>query len=96
MADPSVYSSLNGNLGSRREAFVYFSVKNAGLQIFASKDEKVADFEVDDFTIEVGGRSKKIKKADYVVRDDTDMPRKGVIPLWSLGMMVDTVWCGNL
>ncbi|MBC7533158.1 MAG: ATP-binding protein [Oligoflexus sp.] len=87
MADPSVYSALGGNLGSRREALVYFCVKNAGLQIFASKDEEVADFEVDNLLIEVGGKSKKIKKADYIVRDDIDMPRKGVIPLWSFGMM---------
>lgn len=88
MADPSVYSALGGNLGSRREAFVCFCAKNAGRMIFASKDEKIADFEIDDLSVEVGGKSKKIKKADFVIRDDIDMPGKGVLPLWSLGMMV--------
>lgn len=88
MADPSVYSAFGGNLGSRREALAYLCVKNAGMQIFASKDEKVSDFEVNDFSVEIGGRSKKIKKADFVIRDDIDMPKKGVLPLWSLGLMV--------
>ena len=88
MADPSVYSALGGNLSSRREAFVCFCAKNAGRRIFASKDEKIADFEIDDFSVEVGGKTKKIKRADFVIRDDIDMPGKGVVPLWSLGMMV--------
>jgi hypothetical protein len=37
------------------------------------------------YRIEVGGRSKKSKQADFVIRDDTDYPAGKAIPLWLLG-----------
>jgi hypothetical protein len=37
--------------------------------------------------IEVEGRSKRPKKADFVIRDDSDYPGGNTIPLWLLGMM---------
>lgn len=45
------------------------------------------DFVVGKKTLEIGGRHKTIKGADFVLRDDTDLPGKKSIPLWSLGMM---------
>jgi len=36
--------------------------------------------------IEVGGASKKLKGADYVIRDDIDYPAGKALPLWLLGM----------
>jgi uncharacterized protein len=36
--------------------------------------------------IEVGGASKKIKSADFVIRDDIDYPASNAVPLWLLGM----------
>jgi len=44
-------------------------------------------FVADDVTIEVGGAGKKRKKADWVIRDDTDRPSQKSLPLWSLAMM---------
>ena len=38
-------------------------------------------------TVEVGGGSKGWKKYDFVIRDDSDYPAAGVVPLWLLGMM---------
>ncbi len=35
--------------------------------------------------IEVGGKKKAIKRADFVVRDDIDSPDDKIIPLWMLG-----------
>jgi hypothetical protein len=36
--------------------------------------------------IEVGGASKKIKSADFVIRDDIDYPSTNAVPMWLLGM----------
>jgi hypothetical protein len=37
-------------------------------------------------TLEVGGASKKIKRADFLIRDDLDFPGGKALPLWLLGM----------
>jgi hypothetical protein len=85
--DPSTYYVLNGNLGNVREAFVACSFEEAGRSVFAADDERVCDFVVDDVTLEVGGKGKSGKAADFVVRDGLDVPLPGVIPMWLLGMM---------
>ena len=38
-------------------------------------------------TVEVGGGSKGRKKSDFVIRDDSDYPAAGAVPLWLVGMM---------
>ena len=93
--DPILYSVLNGEMGTLREAMVATLCSYSGGEVYASKDESVGDFIVKKDTsdrilrvsIEVGGRSKKHKKSDFVIRDDIDYPASGVIPLWLLGMM---------
>jgi predicted AAA+ superfamily ATPase len=86
-ADPTMYAALNGNLGNVREAFVVASFKQAGKTVHAADKEIDGDFLVDGLLIEVGGKQKKRKKADYVIRDDSDRPVGNGIPLWSLGML---------
>jgi len=41
---------------------------------------------IEKLKIEVGGASKKIKNADFVIRDDIDYPAGNTVPLWLLGM----------
>lgn len=86
-ADPTMYAALNGNLGNVREAFVVASFKQAGKTVHAADKEVDGDLLVDGFLVEVGGKHKKRKKADYVMRDDSERPIGNGIPLWSLGMM---------
>jgi hypothetical protein len=62
-------------------------LRAAGHQVFDCKDEAQRDFEVGKITIEIGGASKKTKKADYVIRDDVDAPTSKVVPLWCLGFL---------
>jgi hypothetical protein len=87
LSDPSFYSVLGGEIGTRREAFVVAAFSNAGKKVFASKNEEAGDFLVNGSVIEVGGKSKAKKRADYVIRDNTDLPHKNIIPLWLLGFM---------
>jgi len=87
LADPTIYSVLNGNKGSRREALVCAFLAMSGRKVAASENETLCDFVADDFTIEVGDAGKKRKKADWVIRDDTDRPSLKSLPLWSLAMM---------
>ena len=85
--DPSTYYVLNGNSANVREAFVACSFEEAGRSVFAADDERICDFVVDGVTLEVGGKSKSGKAADFVVRDGLDVPLPAVIPMWLLGMM---------
>lgn len=85
MADPSFYFVFEGDIGSAREAFVTMALSEK-FKIFACKQEKECDYIVDKMKIEVGGKNKKIKSADYVIRDDIDIPFGNKIPLWLLGM----------
>ncbi|MGA1846347.1 ATP-binding protein [Deferribacter abyssi] len=87
ISDPSIYSCFKGNIGSVREAFVVMCLKEKFNNIFASKDEKDCDFIVDNFKIEVGGKNKKKKNADFVISDDIDVPVRNRIPLWILGLI---------
>lgn len=86
-ADPSMYSVLGGNVGTQREAFVVAMTKQIGLKIYACKDEEKGDFIIDDKLVEVGGRNKKLKAAEYVIRDDIAEPIRNIIPLWMLGLL---------
>ena len=86
-ADPSMYEALDGDTGNIREAFVSTMFRQLGKAIFASKSEIPGDFLVDKMTLEIGGKNKKLKGADFVIRDDMEMPGTRSIPMWSLGMM---------
>ena len=86
LSDPSMYSCFKGNLGSAREAFVVMCLKEK-YKVFACKYEKECDFVVNGIKIEVGGRSKKSKDADFVVSDEIDFPVRNKIPLWMLGLL---------
>ncbi len=85
--DPSFYHVLNGKLGSLREAYVVSQFQDIKHEVCCPKDDRICDFIVNQkLKIEVGGRSKELKQADFVVRDDLDFPVKKTIPLWLLGM----------
>lgn len=83
--EPSVYAYLGGDLGTMRESFVAGIAVESGRKVYASPDEKRGDFVVDDRIIEVGGKSKEKRGADYIVRDDIDLPAARSIPMWVWG-----------
>jgi predicted AAA+ superfamily ATPase len=87
LSDPSMYAALGGNLGHVREAYLVTLCKNAGLSVHANKDERKGDFVIEGKTVEVGGKNKKSKKADFVVRDDIEIPHGNALPLWSFGFL---------
>ncbi|WP_041396223.1 hypothetical protein [Gracilinema caldarium] len=67
---------------------------NSGWNVYASKDETKGDFIISQFhngkvirfLLEVGGSKKVKKSADFVIRDDIDLPGLTALPLWLLGM----------
>ncbi|MDK2786180.1 MAG: uncharacterized protein PWQ80_859 [Thermotoga sp.] len=86
LADPSMYHVFEGETGNFREAFVVFALKEKG-KIYASKNEEEADFIFEGMKLEVGGKRKKRKSSDFVIRDDIDLPVRNSIPMWVLGML---------
>ena len=86
--DPTLYEVLGGDPGTAREALVVAMLAESGRRVEAAPDERAADFVIDGrVTVEVGGRSKRRKGADFVIRDDTDVAAGTVVPLWSLGFL---------
>lgn len=84
--EPATYAALAGNTGSLREAYCAAALQEAGHTVHAAMDEKECDVIINGkITIEIGGTAKKRKKADFVIRDKTDIPTSGVIPMWLLG-----------
>lgn len=78
----------NSNLGNMRET-VFFNQVKLKLDVIASAQ---ADFQVDAFTFEVGGKNKKqtqLKGATqgYLVKDDIEYGIGNIIPLWAFGFM---------
>lgn len=94
LADPALYMALAANTGTAREAMVAMFCTNSGWKVYASKDETKGDFiisrlhngKVTRFLLEVGGSKKHKKSADFVIRDDIDLPGLTALPLWLLGM----------
>jgi len=92
-SDPALYSALNGDMGTAREALVAALCAGSGWSVEAARHETDGDFVISKaypekmrkYTIEVGGASKKPKHADFVIRDDADFPAGKSIPLWLLG-----------
>lgn len=92
LSDPAFYPSLNGDIGTAREALVAMLCANAGWTVEASKDETAGDFTIQKkdgakIRLEVGGANKSRKNSDFAIRDDIDYPGVSAIPLWMLGMM---------
>ncbi|MPN64946.1 hypothetical protein SDC9_212725 [bioreactor metagenome] len=86
---------MGGDIGNAREALVAMLCSYGEYTVEATKDDTTGDFVLStssgDTTnrirIEVGGSSKSLRKADFVIRDNTDYPGGKTIPLWLLGMM---------
>jgi len=85
-----IYSlaSENANIGNIRETF-FFNQLRAKHDIIVSP---VADFLVDEYTFEVGGKNKgmrQIQEIDnaYVVKDDIEQGFLNTIPLWQFGFL---------
>lgn len=83
--EPSVYGFFEGSIGNIRESYAAGISLEANRKVFASGNETEYDFLIDKFKVEVGGKSKGSKKADFVLRDDVDIPDGNSIPLWMLG-----------
>ncbi|PWE00486.1 ATP-binding protein [Marinilabilia rubra] len=75
------------NLGNLRETF-FFNQMRVKNKVISSKN---ADFVVDDYTFEVGGKNKKQNQIEkdgksFVVKDDIEFGYLNVIPLWAFGL----------
>jgi predicted AAA+ superfamily ATPase len=86
-ADATIYPALQGNPGTAREALVAALLADSGRIVSASRDERNYDFHDGTLRYEVGGTGKALKSADLVIRDDTDLPTRGTVPLWMLGLL---------
>ena len=86
-ADATTYPVLQGNPGTAREALVAALLAESGRTVFASRDEREYDFHDGTLRYEVGGSNKSRKHADIVIRDDVDLPSRGVLPLWMMGLL---------
>lgn len=53
---------------------------------WAEAKEADYDFLIDNRKVEIGGRKKDRKNAEWVIRDDVDLPSGPVLPLWILGL----------
>ncbi len=74
------------NVGNVRETFFYAAMR-VRYEVLSSK---VADFEIDGITFEVGGKGKGQKQIEdcengYVVKDDIEYGYQNVVPLWAFG-----------
>lgn len=75
------------NIGNLRETF-FFNQMRVKNEVISSKN---ADFVVDDYTFEVGGKNKKQNQIEkdgksFVVKDDIEFGYLNVIPLWAFGL----------
>ena len=77
----------NSNIGNIRETF-FFNQMRVNNGVISSK---TADFIIDDYTFEVGGKNKQQKQIQkdgksFVVKDDIEFGYLNVIPLWAFGL----------
>lgn len=85
--DCSFYAALGGNRGNRREAYFVSALRFAQYAVLTSKDEEHGDYLVDQILFEVGGKGKKIKKADIVIKETLDDVYAKEWPLWIFGFL---------
>ena len=75
------------DIGNVRETF-FNNQMRINQEVLASK---VSDFEIGEYTFEVGGKNKKQKQIEdvdngYIVKDDIERGYLNVIPLWMFGL----------
>lgn len=85
--DCSFYSALGGHHGNRREAYFVSALRFAQYKVLTFKDEEHGDYSVNDILFEVGGKGKKIKKADIVIKETLDGVYLREWPLWVFGFL---------
>jgi len=74
------------NIGNIRETF-FFNQMRLKNDVISSKK---ADFVIDEYTFEVGGKNKQQSQIEqdgksYIVKDDIEFGYQNVIPLWAFG-----------
>ena len=79
--------SNKSNIGNIRETF-FINQMRVNNNVISSK---TADFKINDFTFEVGGKNKKQKQIEknnksFIVKDDIEYGYLNVIPLWAFGL----------
>ncbi len=77
----------SSNTGNIRETF-FFNQMRVNNEVISSK---TADFLIDDYTFEVGGKNKQQKQIpkdgkSFIVKDDIEFGYLNVIPLWAFGL----------
>ncbi|GHT73998.1 hypothetical protein FACS189456_5010 [Bacteroidia bacterium] len=80
-------ASKNSNIGNLRETF-FACQMSVNHKIVASEK---ADFEINEITFEIGGKSKNHKQIAnienaYIVKDDIEYGYQNSIPLWAFGL----------
>ncbi len=75
------------NIGNLRETFFFNQMRVKNKIISAKK----ADFVIDDYTFEIGGKNKQQNQIEkdtksFVVKDDIEFGYRNVIPLWAFGL----------
>ena len=80
-------SEKEPDVGNLRET-VFFNQMRINNKVYRSEK---GDFNINNLTFEVGGKSKKQKQIEglknaYIVKDDIEYSYKNVIPLWAFGL----------
>ena len=75
------------NVGNIRETF-FFNQMRVKNEVISSKK---ADFVIDNYTFEIGGKNKQQKQIEkdgksFVVKDEIEFGYRNVIPLWAFGI----------
>lgn len=75
------------NIGNIRETFFFNQMRLNNEVISSAK----ADFIIDNYTFEIGGKNKQQFQIDndgksFLVKDDIEFGYRNVIPLWAFGM----------
>ena len=84
-----MYVLNGGNIdtGNLRETFFYNQMR-VNHDVTSSR---IADFAINEYTFEVGGRNKSQKQLGntthgFVVKDDIEFAQGNIIPLWAFGL----------
>ena len=88
--NPNLMYVLNGgniDTGNLRETFFYNQMR-VNHDVTSSR---IADFAINEYTFEVGGRNKSKKQLGntthgFVVKDDIEFAQGNIIPLWAFGL----------
>lgn len=85
-----MYAIAGGNtdVGNERETAFYALTR----VVEPVTTSSISDFQIGDYTFEIGGRKKGRKQIEnvqhgIVVKDDIEYGEKGIVPLWALGLL---------